>query len=251
MSGHSKWASIKHKKAKEDAKRGQIFTKVIKEITIAARMGGGVIEANARLKSAINAAKAVNMPWDNIERAIKRGTGELEGMAYEEVYYEGYGPDGVGVLIEAMTDNKNRTTSEIRKIFSKNGGNLGEKGCVSWMFETRGVVYVSSEGISEDKLLELIIEVGALDLTKTDGDFEIITEPEHLEDVVEFLKKKNINISASKITKVPKSFVKLEGHKAEQMLRLIESLEDHDDIKNTWANFDIDDSIIESFMQNN
>lgn len=249
MSGHSKWASIKHKKGKLDAKRGQIFTKLIREITIAARMGGGDPDMNPRLRVAIAAAKAQNMPADNIERAIKRGTGELEGVAYEEVTYEGYGPGGVAVLVECQTDNKNRAVAEIRRIFSKCGGNLASAGAVSWNFDTKGLIEGELSGKSEDDLLEAALEAGADDASVDEGFFTVTTEPSTLLQVSEVIRKKGFNISSAKIAKIPKTTVKLTGKEAEQMLRLMESLEDADDTQNVWANFDIDEKEMESLMQ--
>jgi len=247
MSGHSKWSTIKHKKGAADARKGKVFTKIIKELTIAARFGGGDPNANSRLRKAVNEAKANNMPSDNVERAIKRGTGELEGVNYEEATYEGYGPGGAAVLLEVITDNKNRTVSEIRRIFSKGNGNLGEPGCVAWMFESRGVVNVPSRGVDEDAIIEAALESGALDVENMGDFFEVRTEPENVDGVAGFLKEKGFNIESSKVSRVPKNYVKLDDRSAEQMLKLMDSLEDHDDVKNVFANFDIDDSVIEKF----
>ncbi len=244
MSGHSKWSSIKHKKAAADAKRGKIFTKLIKEITVAARIGGGDVSGNARLRAAILEAKAANMPQDNIKRAIQKGTGELPGVTYEEIVYEGYGPAGVAIYIETMTDNKNRTTPEIKHILSKHGGHLGEANSVSWMFEKKGYIIVQRSAISEDSLMETVLEAGAEDM-KIDGEnYEIFTLPGSLEAVKEALEKKEIPLEVSQIEMIPKNRVRIEGKKAHQLLNLLEILEDHDDIQHVYANFDIDDSEI-------
>ena len=247
MSGHSKWHSIKYKKAAADAKRGKIFTKIIKELAVAARMGGGDPEANPRLRKAVTDAKAVNMPSDNIKRAIMKGTGELEGTTYEEVTYEGYGPGGVAIYVEALSDNKNRTVSELRHIFSKNGGNIGESGCVSWMFQRKGYVVVEKDKANEDNLMEIILNAGAEDLKEDGSNFEIITPPENYESVVNSLTDNNIPIAASNLGYIPNNYVKLEGKQAQQLLRLMEELEDHDDIHNVWANFDIDEEEIANY----
>ena len=239
MSGHNKWSTIKRKKGAADAKRGKIFSKLIKEITIAARMGGGDIEGNPRLRTAVLAARAANMPKENIERAIKRGTGEIEGASYEEVTYEGYGPGGVAVLVEALTDNKNRTVAEVRHLFDKHGGNLGESGCVAWLFDKKGVVTVDSSGVSEDEIMEIAIDAGALDV-KTEGDtYEIVTEPQDFEAVRKAVEDKAWKIELADLTMIPQNTIKLEGKKAEQMLKLMDSLDDHDDLQRVYANFDI------------
>jgi YebC/PmpR family DNA-binding regulatory protein len=248
MSGHSKWASIKHKKGKLDAKRGQVFTKLIKEITIAARMGGGNPDGNPRLRAAILAAKAQNMPSDNIERAIKRGTGELEGISYEEATYEGYGPSGVAVLVDVTTDNKNRCVADIRRIFSKAGGTLAAAGSVAWMFDLKGLIEVDAVGTTEDAVIEASLDAGAEDVRQEEGSFEVTTSPSDVETVVEALKSKGLTIRQYKIAKVPKSYVKLSGKDAEQMLRLLETLEDNDDVQNVWSNFDMDESEMESLL---
>lgn len=248
MSGHSKWATIKHKKSKMDARRGQIFTKLIKEITIAARQGGGNPDGNPRLRAAILAAKAQNMPWENIERAIKRGTGELEGVSYEEATYEGYGPGGVAILVEVTTDNKNRCVAEIRRIFSKAGGNLAAAGAVSWLFELKGLIEVDGTGVSEDAVLEAALEAGADDVTAQDGYYEITTSPSDLEAVVEKLKAAGFTIRSYKNAKVPKSTVRVSGQEAVQLLRLLEALEDHDDVQNVWSNFDMDEKEMDAYM---
>jgi len=247
MSGHSKWHSIKYKKAAQDAKKGKIFTKIIRELAVAARTGGDDPDANPRLRKAISEAKAVNMPADNIKRAIMKGTGQLEGTTYEEVAYEGYGPGGVAIYVEALTDNKNRTVSELRHIFSRNGGNIGESGCVAWMFKRKGYIVVEKSKAPEEKLFEVILEAGAEDL-KEDGDnFEIFTPTEEYEAVVESLKKNNIETSVSNLGYVPQNYVKLEGKQAQQLLRLMEELEDHDDVQNVWANFDVDEEEIAKY----
>ena len=246
MSGHSKWSSIKHKKAATDAKRGQAFTKVIKEITVAARSGGGDPASNARLRTAIASAKAVNMPQDNVTRAIKKGTGELPGVSYEEFMYEGYGPGGAAIMIEIMTDNKNRTVADIRHIFSKHNGNLGEAGCVAWMFNKKGLIVIDSDKVDEDKLMEIALNAGAEDMQRNEDVFEITTLPEDLESVREAVEKEGIEISLAEVSRIPQSTIKLEGKHAEQMLKLMEKLEDHDDVQNVFANFDIPDEVMEN-----
>ncbi|MBW2631503.1 MAG: YebC/PmpR family DNA-binding transcriptional regulator [Deltaproteobacteria bacterium] len=246
MSGHSKWSTIKHKKGAADAKRGKIFTKIIKEITLAARIGGGDVEGNSRLRQAVAAAKAENMPKDNIEKAIKKGTGELEGAAaYEEVVYEGYGPGGVAVLVEVMTDNKNRTVAEIRHIFSKHGGNLGENGCVSWMFEKKGSIIFSKDDADEDRLMEFALEAGAEDVVEHESEYEVITEPNTFEDVQSAMDAAEIKYLLAEIGMIPQNTVKLGEDKANQMLKLMEKMEDNDDVQNVYANFDISDEIME------
>jgi YebC/PmpR family DNA-binding regulatory protein len=242
MSGHSKWHSIKHKKGALDAKRGKLFTKFIKEITVAARSGGGDPDGNARLRKAILDAKAGNMPNDTIERAIRRGTGEEEGVNYEEITYEGYGPRGVALLIEAMTDNRNRTVAEIRHLFSKNGGNLGESGSVGWMFEKKGYIVVDKAAKAEDELFELAIDAGAEDLRDDEENFEIITSQEKFEGVLAAVKSAGIEPQVSEVTMVPQNYIKLEGQEARQMLKLMEALEDHDDVQKVSANFDISEA---------
>ncbi len=245
MSGHSKWSSIKRKKGKADAARGRVFTKLIKEITVAAREGGGDPDGNPRLRSAIQAAKAANMPAANIDKAIKKGTGELPGVSYEQVNYEGYGPGGVAVLAETLTDNKNRAVSDIRRIFSAHGGNLGEVGCVGWMFERRGIFQVEKGKADEDQLLEIALEAGALDMTSEEDYFEIITPFEKFDAVKKALDEKNIPTSQAELTMIPQTTIKLEGKQAEQMLKLMEDLEDHDDVQKVYANFDIAIEIME------
>lgn len=249
MSGHSKWHSIRHKKAAEDKKRGAIFSKVIREITVAARQGGGDPESNPRLRTAIETARSVNMPSENIERAIKRGTGELSGgLALEELVYEGYGPEGVALYIEAMTDNKNRTTPEIKKILSKYGGSLGETGCVAWMFEKRGVIILPTSVLPEEKMLEVALEVGAEDMEVDGGYYSIKTSPDDFASVCEALRTRGIEPESAGVQMVPKTTVKVESPPAaERILRLMEALEEHDDVQNVYANFDIPDEILESF----
>ncbi|HXK61350.1 MAG TPA: YebC/PmpR family DNA-binding transcriptional regulator [Acidobacteriota bacterium] len=246
MSGHSKWHSIKHKKAAADAKRGKIFTKLIKEMSVAARIGGGDIDSNPRLRTAVAAAKAVNMPLDNIKRAIMKGTGELPGQAYEAVTYEGYGPGGVAVLVETLTDNKNRTVAEVRHLFSKHGGNLAETGAVQWMFERKGYISVSRDKVSEDRLMEIALEAGADDLQTEESAYSIYTSFENFESVKEALQAAGIEPDSAELTMLPQNGVRLEGKKAEQMLKLMESLEDHDDVQNVYANFDIDEAEMEA-----
>jgi len=242
MSGHSKWHSIKHKKGALDAKRGKLFTKFIKEITVAARSGGGDPDANARLRKAISDAKAGNMPNDTIDRAVRRGTGEEEGVHYEEITYEGYGPGGVALLIQSMTDNRNRTVAEIRHIFSKNGGNLGESGSVGWIFDKKGYLVVSKSAKPEEELFDIVIEAGADDLRDDEDNFEIITSPENFESVSAALKSAGIETQVAEIEMVPQNYIKLEGSDARQMLKLMEALEDHDDVQKVSANFDISEA---------
>jgi len=246
MSGHSKWASIKHKKGAADAKRGKIFTKLIKEITVAARLGGGDPTGNARLRSAIQAAKAENMPKDNIERAIKKGTGELEGTSYEEVSYEAYGPGGVAVLIDCLTDNKNRTVADIKYILDRHGGNLGEPGCVSWIFEKKGLMVFDKDKADEEKLLEIGLEAGVEDVRQTGTQFEVLTDPADFEGIKKAFDAAGLTYNLAEIDMIPQNTVRLEGKKAEQMLNLVESLEDNDDISHVYANFDIPDEVFEA-----
>ena len=242
MSGHSKWHSIKHKKGALDAKRGKLFTKFIKEITVAARSGGGDPEGNARLRKAILDAKAGNMPNDTIDRAIRRGTGEEEGVNYEEITYEGYGPGGVALMIQSMTDNRNRTVAEIRHIFSKNGGNLGESGSVGWMFDKKGYIVVDKSAKSEEELFELAIEAGADDLRDDEDTFEIITSPDAFDGVLTAMKGAGIEPQVAEVEMVPQNYIRLEGGDARQMLKLMEALEDHDDVQKVSANFDISEA---------
>jgi YebC/PmpR family DNA-binding regulatory protein len=242
MSGHSKWHSIKHKKGALDAKRGKLFTKFIKEITVAARSGGGDVEGNARLRKAIFDAKAGNMPNDTIDRAVRRGTGEEEGVNYEEITYEGYGPGGVALLIQSLTDNRNRTVAEIRHAFSKNGGNLAAAGAVAWMFEKKGYIVVDKAAKPEDELFELAIDAGADDLRDDEENFEIITSPDNFDNVLSAIKAAGVEPQMAEVEMVPGTYVKLEGQDARQMLKLIEALEDHDDVQKVSANFDISEA---------
>jgi YebC/PmpR family DNA-binding regulatory protein len=246
MSGHSKWSSIKHKKGAADARRGKIFTKLIKEITVAARMGGGDPGGNPRLRSAILAARSENMPKDNIERAIKKGTGELEGETYEESSYEGYGPGGVAVLLDCLTDNRNRTVAEIKHAFDRNGGNLGEPGCVAWMFQKKGVITIQKEGVNEENLLGVALDAGAEDVRDEGDAFDVVSAPEDFEAVRQAIEKAGIKFTSAEVTKIPKNTVKLEGKKAQQMLNLIQVLEDNDDVSHVYANFDIADDVLEA-----
>jgi YebC/PmpR family DNA-binding regulatory protein len=245
MSGHSKWSTIKHKKGATDAKRGKVFSKLIKEITVAARLGGGDAAANPRLRTVILKAKEANMPADNIKRAVQKGAGELPGVSYDEIVYEGYGPGGVAVLAEVLTDNKNRTVAEIRHIFSKHNGNLGETGCVAWMFQTRGLIAVDKAGVDEERLLEIILEAGAEDLNEEGESFEVTTDPAEFENVKKSVEDTGISCVFAEVTKIPQSRIRLEGKEAEQMLKLLSALEDNDDVNAVHANFDIDDEIIE------
>ncbi len=247
MSGHSKWAGIKHKKAIVDAKRGKAFTKVSKEITVAAKIGGGNPDMNPRLRLAVDKAKGVNMPADNVKRAIMKGTGELPGVSYEETTYEGYGPGGVAILLEVLTDNKNRTVGEIRHTLAKQNGNMGESGCVSWMFDKKGYILVNKKDLDEDSLMTIALDAGADDVKNDpeEDSYEITTAPEDLNKVTEHLEKENINPHLAEVTMVPQNYVKLEGKDAEKMLRLMEALEDHDDVQNVYANFDIPDEMME------
>ncbi len=247
MSGHNKWSSIKHKKGAADAKRGKVFTRILKEMTVAARMGGGDPNGNPRLRAAIAEAKASNMPKDNIERAIKRGTGEIEGVTYEELTYEGYGPGGVALMVETMTDNTNRTTPEIRHIFEKNGGNMGTPGSVRFQFDRKGYFSIDKKAVSEDKLMEVALEAGADDLQTDDPDaFEVYTAPEAFEQVRQALEKNSIATLEAKLGQVPNLYVKLDDQKAKQMMRLMEMLDDHDDVQNVWTNFDVPEDLMES-----
>ena len=242
MSGHSKWHSIKHKKGALDAKRGKLFTKFIKEITVAARSGGGDPDGNARLRKAILDAKGGNMPNETIERAIRRGTGEEEGVNYEEITYEGYGPGGAALLIESVTDNRNRTVAEIRHMFSKNGGNLAAAGAVAWMFEKKGYIVVPQAAKTEDELFEIVTDAGAEDLRSDEDNFEIITAPSDFDGVLEAVKKSGVEPQVAEVEMIPKEYKKLEGTEAKQMLKLMEALEDHDDVQKVSANFDISEA---------
>ena len=239
MSGHSKWSTIKRKKGAVDAKRGKVFTKIIKEIMVAARMGGGDINSNPRLRSAVLAGKAENMPKDNIDRAIKKGTGELEGVTYEEITYEGYGPGGVAMLVQVLTDNKNRTVADVRHVFSKHNGNMGETGCVSWMFENKGLILVDKAGVDEDKLLEVALDAGALDVKDNGKEFEVTVSPAGYEAVKKKIEEAGFKPTYAEVTMVPQTTIKLAGKEAEQMLKLMEGLEDSDDVQKVYANFDI------------
>lgn len=246
MSGHSKWATIKHKKAATDAKRGKAFTRLIKEIMIAARGGGGDVDMNPRLRTAVTAAKAVSMPADNIKRAIMRGTGELEGGQIDEFAYEGYGPGGAAIIVQVATDNKNRTVSEIRHIFSKNGGNLGEQGSVAWMFERKGQIVIEQEHAQEDDLMNLVLEAGADDLRNEGDSWGVITAPESFDQVQEAIRKAGIPVVSAEIGMLPKNLVQAEGKTASQLLKLTEALEEHDDVQNVFFNFDIDEKEMEA-----
>jgi YebC/PmpR family DNA-binding regulatory protein len=250
MSGHSKWSTIKHKKGAADAKRGKVFTKIIKEITVAARMGGGDQGANPRLRTAVLAAKQVNMPQDNITRAIKKGTGEIEGVNYEEYTYEGYGPGGAAIMLEAMTDNKNRTVGEIRAVMGKNGGNLGENGCVGWMFEQKGIIIVPTSEMGEDDLMELVMDAGAEDLEQANDVFEIKTSMENFEPVRKILESQEIKMEHAELTRIPTNTVDVDEKTGRQLLRLMELLEDHDDIQKAFSNFDISDEVMANIEQN-
>lgn len=245
MSGHSKWATIKRKKGKLDAARGRVFTRLIKEITVAARAGGGDSNANARLRTAIATAKAANMPADNIKKGIQKGTGELPGVNYEETTFEGYGPGGAAILIDVMTDNRNRTVAEVRHLFQRFNGNMGENGCVAWMFHTKGIITINKNNLEEDAVIEAALEAGATDVQTMDDVFEITTEPGDLEKIREVLEKKPFPILEAEVRRVPQNTVKLDRKSAESMLKLMEILEDHDDVQKVSANFDIDDNIME------
>jgi len=246
MSGHSKWSTIKRKKGAADAKRGKIFTRLIKEITVAARMGGGDPAGNPRLRSAIASAKAENMPKDNIERAIKKGTGEIEGAVYDEIVYEGYGPSGVAVLVECMTDNKNRTVAEIRHAFAKSGGNMGESGCVAFMFDKKGLFVVDKEAVSEEELMDVALEAGAEDVVEEDNTFQVLTEPEDFSAVQEAFEAKGIRCLEASVSMIPQNTIEISDEKvAARVLKLMETLEDNDDVQNVYANFDIPDELME------
>lgn len=246
MSGHSKWSTIKRRKGAQDAKRGKIFTKLIREITVAARMGGKDQMGNPALRSAIAAARAVNMPKENIERAIKKGTGELEGFNLEEAIYEGYGPGGVAILIEALTDNRNRTTAELRYILSKHGGNLGEAGCVAWMFDKKGLIVFNGEEVDEDEIMEIALEAGAEDVKSEDNQIEVITLQADFEEVKKSFEEQDIKYDLAEISMIPQNTVKLDEKQAQQMLKLMDALEDSDDVQKVYANFDIDEEIMDS-----
>ena len=247
MSGHNKWSTIKHKKGAADAKRGKIFTKIIKEISVAAKLGGGDPAANPRLRTAIDKAKGENMPKDNIERAIKKGTGGMEGVNYEETTYEGYGPGGVAVLVEVMTDNRNRTVSDVRSIFTKCNGNMGETGCVSWIFDKKGLI-TYPKTVEFEKLFDAALEAGADDVSEQDEQFEVITDPASFIEVRDALTAAGFKFESAEITMIPQTMVKLEGKQAESMLKMIDRLEDNDDVQNVYANFDISTEEMEKLM---
>jgi YebC/PmpR family DNA-binding regulatory protein len=244
MSGHNKWASIKHKKGANDAKRGKIFTKLIKEITVAARMGGGDPAGNPRLRAAVLAARAENMPKDNIERGIKKGTGELEGVSYEESLYEGYGPGGAAVLVESLSDNKNRSVAEIRHVFTKNGGNLGSSGCVAWMFKKKGYIAIDRKAVDEEKLMEKALEAGAEDVREDETTFEVIAAPEDFEAVKAAIDQLKVPYISVEVTMLPQNTTSLTGKEAEQMVRLMDMLEDCDDVQKVYTNADIPDELV-------
>ena len=246
MSGHSKWASIRHKKGAVDAKRGKIFSRLIKEITVAARLGGRDPTGSPRLRVAIQAAKAENMPKDNIERAIKKGTGELEGTSYEEYNYEAYGPGGVAIMIDCLTDNRNRTVADIKHLFDRHGGNIGEPGCVSWMFEKKGLIVFEKNSVEEERLLDLALEAGAEDIKEIETQFEVITDPADFETVKNAFDDEGLGYTLAEISMIPQNTVRLEGREAERMLNLMEALEENDDINHVYANFDIPDEVMEA-----
>ena len=239
MSGHSKWSSIKHKKGAKDAKRGKLFSKLIKEITVAARMGGGDLDANPRLRTAVTTARENSMPNDNIERAIKRGSGEVEGVHYEEVSYEGYGPGGVAIMANVLTDNRNRTVAEIRRVFEKHGGSMGAAGCVAWMFHKRGLIPVDKNTADEDRLMEVALEAGADDVSDTGDTFEVVTAPESFEAVKAAVQGAGIAVSNAEVTMVPQNTVSVTGKDAEHTIKLLEELDDHDDVQSVASNADI------------
>ncbi|MBL7211672.1 MAG: YebC/PmpR family DNA-binding transcriptional regulator [Desulfobacteraceae bacterium] len=246
MSGHSKWSSIKHKKGAADAKRGKIFTRLIKEITVAARLGGGDPDGNPRLRAAITAAKSENMPKENIERGIKKGTGELEGVSYEEANYEGYGPGGVAVLVDCLTDNKNRTVADVKHLFERHGGNLGEPGCVAWMFDQKGLIVFEKEGVDEEQLLDLVLEAGAEDVNEQETELEVVVGLPEFEAVKKAVDEAKLPYIFSEVTMIPKNTVEVEGKKAQQVLNLMQALEDHDDTSHVYGNFDISDEVMEA-----
>ncbi|MGY8761737.1 MAG: YebC/PmpR family DNA-binding transcriptional regulator [Nitrospinaceae bacterium] len=250
MSGHSKWSTIKHKKGATDAKRGKIFTKVIKEITVAARIGGGDVDGNPRLRLAVQKAKEVNMPQENVTRAIKKGTGELEGVQYQEISYEGYGPGGVAIFMEVMTDNKNRTISELRAVLDKNGGNMGENGCVAWIFEKKGTITIMTPEKDEEELLELVMDAGGDDLQTVDDHYEITTSIETFESVRKAIENSGIKAQSAELTRIPQNMVNVEEKNCKSLLRLMDMLEDHDDIQKVYSNFDITDELI-AIMEKN
>ncbi len=245
MSGHNKWSSIKHKKGAADAKRGKLFSKLIKEITVAARLGGGDLDGNARLRSIVDKARAANMPNDNVTRAIKKGTGEIEGVSYEEVTFEGYGPSGVAVLVETLTDNRNRTVAELRHLFDKSGGNLGAAGCVAWIFSKHGVITFDKKAVDEGKLMDTALEAGAEDIRDEEDTFTVVTEPGTFDAVKGALEKHGLKFLEATVSMIPQNSVKLDRGGAEKMLKLMDALEDHDDVQNVYANFDIDAKTME------
>ncbi len=246
MSGHNKWSSIKHKKGAADAKRGKIFSKLIKEITVAARMGGGDPDANPRLRHAITQAKAQNMPKDNLDRAIKKDTGELEGVNYEEIIYEGYGPGGVAVMVECLTDNKNRSIADVRHVFDRAGGNVGTDGCVAWMFDKKGLITVIKDESDENTLMEITIDAGAEDIKEEENSFDIICEPEDFDAVKEAIDKAQINYEFAEITMVPQNLINVQGKDAEQMIKFMDALDDCDDVQKFYSNADIPDEMFDS-----
>ena len=246
MAGHSKWANIKHRKAAVDAKRGKIFTKLIRELTVAAKEGGGDPESNPRLRTAVATAKGANMPNDTIERAIKRGTGDIEGVVYNEIFYEGYGPGGSAVYVKTLTDNRNRTVSEIRRIFTKHGGGLGENGCVAWMFDLKGRIAFAGDSVDEDVLFDLAIDSGADDVRSEDSEIVVITPTDSYETIKRAVFDAGIQYESAEVTMIPQTSVKIEGREAEHMIRLMEALEDSDDVQNVYANFDIDEQLLEA-----
>jgi YebC/PmpR family DNA-binding regulatory protein len=248
MSGHSKWHSIKHKKGAADAKRGKIFTRIIKELTVAARAGGGDPDSNPRLRTIIAEAKANNMPAENIKRAVRRGTGEEPGVSYEEAQYEGYGPGGAAVIIDTLTDNKNRTVGELRHLLEKHGGNLAATNAVAWMFSKRGYIVVEKSKADEDKLMDAVLDAGADDFQDDDDNWEVLTAPEAFPPVHEAVKKLGIEPAAASVSMIPQNYVKLEGKPAQQMVKLMEALEDHDDVQHVWSNFDIEEKEIEASL---
>ena len=248
MSGHSKWATIKHKKGAADAKRGKVFTRIIKELTVAARQGGGDPEMNPRLRTVVADAKANNMPRENIDRAIRRGTGEEPGVTYDEITYEGYGPGGVALMIETLTDNKNRTVGEIRHLLDKHAGNLAAENSVAWMFSRKGQIFVAKGKIEEDKLLSAVLDAGAEDMNDDDDGWEIVCAPEHFEAVRDAVKALGVEPESAAVAMVPQNYVKLVGREAQQMLKLMEAIEDHDDVQHVWANFDVEEKEIEASL---
>ena len=249
MSGHSKWSTIKHKKAVTDARRGKLFSKLIKELEVAARMGGSDTSANPRLRTAVQNARDANMPSDTIQRAVKKGAGEIAGVQYEDFTIEGYGPGGVAIMAEGTTDNKNRTTPELRYLFGKHGGNMGEMGCVGWMFQRKGVIIVPAEGVDEEAAMEAALEAGADDLERLDQSFRVTTDPTQLEAVRQGLEARGIGVESSGIENIPSNTIRVEGEDATRLLRLIDFLEEHDDVSHVWANYDIDDAVIEKYSQ--